>query len=71
MMKFFKANEIFSIRMILVKQSQHQHIVIGDSEKSYHSKSYNRFHIWIESKIPCIHCRQLNFIVQPWFYFYF
>ena len=57
MMKFFKANEIFSIRMILAKQSQHQHIVIGDLEKSYRSKSLNRFHILIESKIPSIDCR--------------
>ena len=51
LMKSYKASVIFSIRMISVKQSQHQDIVIGDLGKSSHTIHYNRFHILIESKI--------------------
>ena len=50
LMKSYKASVIFSIRMISVKQSQLQDIVIGDLGKSSHTIHYNRFHILIESK---------------------
>ena len=62
-MKSYKASVIFSIRMISVKQSQHQDIVIGDLGKSSHTIHYNRFHILIESKI-CLSQ------VDPWLFLF-